>query len=528
MEGVVIVFIDDSRGIVISINETGIGELDISNLRPGTHIIKARFSNDNYEEVTTSITLIVPKYTNATVIVVANPIKEGETAIINISVKDGELGLDGLVILTIDDTDYAVNITEGVGSANIKNLIANEYLIIAKFQGNDFYEEASGESTLTVSMYRPADINIFTRNKNIIVTITDSQGNPVAGEVNISIDENTKEYPIRDDGTVIIDSISEGLHNVTVSFQGNDAIAPTNSSRTVFISEDNLLETIITVTAADISYGDKAVIEFNLTDIDGNKLDAVLNVNIGEKNETVNVTNGTGLLTIDGLDADTYPIVANYEENEIYMAATGTGSFKVAKNATKLIFKDMTTTAIDYYKDGRVGQWFKWRLVDANGNPLANTPMEIGFNGVVYNATNGIVTDKNGYAKLQINLMYTGIYTFALCYLGDKNRNGSFVVAKIDVKAQTPTLTVPNKSYKATVKTKALTATFKNNRGSLIANKKVSFTVNGKTYRAKTNAKGVAVVNVSISKKGSYTVKAKFAGDYTYAAVTKTATLKIT
>ena len=88
-------------------------------------------------------------------------------------------------------------------------------------------------------------------------------------------------------------------------------------------------------------------------------------------------------------------------------------------------------------------------------------------------------------------------------------------------------MTVPNKSYKAAAKTKALTATFKTDKETVVAGKKVSFTVNGKTYSAKTNANGVATVNVSITAKGSYKVTAKFAGDSTYAAITKTATLKI-
>ena len=153
--------------------------------------------------------------------------------------------------------------------------------------------------------------------------------------------------------------------------------------------------------------------------------------------------------------------------------------------------------------------------------------MQIGFNGVIYDEKNGIVTDENGTAKLQINLGYKGAYTFAICFLGDDNHNASFAVAKITVATQTPTLSVPNKSYKASAKTKALTATFKTVKGTAIANKQISFTVDGKTYKAKTNANGVATVNVSITKKGSYAVTAKYAGDSTYSAVTKKATLKI-
>ena len=158
---------------------------------------------------------------------------------------------------------------------------------------------------------------------------------------------------------------------------------------------------------------------------------------------------------------------------------------------------------------------------------MPNTPMKIGFNGVIYDEEDGIVTDENGTARLQINLGYKGVYTFAICYLGDDKHNASFAVAKITVNVQTPTLTVPNKSYKVAAKIKTLTATLKDSYGKLIPNKIVTFTVNGKIYKATTNDKGVASVNVSLSAKKTYSFTVKYAGDSTYSAVKKTATLVI-
>ena len=57
--------------------------------------------------------------------------------------------------------------------------------------------------------------------------------------------------------------------------------------------------------------------------------------------------------------------------------------------------------------------------------------------------------------------------------------------------------------------------------------KKISFTVNGKTYTGTTNANGVASVKVSISKKGTYSFTAKYAGDNTFATVSKSGKLTI-
>ena len=137
------------------------------------------------------------------------------------------------------------------------------------------------------------------------------------------------------------------------------------------------------------------------------------------------------------------------------------------------------------------------------------------------------MTDENGSAKLQINLKYAGTYTFAVAYLGDDEYNGSFIVAKILVNKQKGSLTVPAKTYKASAKTKTITATFKSASGKAVNGKKITFTVNGKTYTATTDSNGVAKVNVSLSKKGTYSFTAKFAGNDMYAAMSKSAKLTL-
>ena len=193
------------------------------------------------------------------------------------------------------------------------------------------------------------------------------------------------------------------------------------------------------------------------------------------------------------------------------------------KLASEIVASDMNTTAIVPGVDKGVGEYFKVTLKDSEGTLLANKAVQIGFNGKIYDKE----TDENGVAQLQINLGYKGDYTFAICFLGDEKYNGSFAVCKIHVDPQKATLTVPNKSYAASAKTKSLTATFKTKSGKVVANKKISFTVNGKTYSAKTNDKGVATVNVSLNKKGTYSFTAKFAGDSTYTEMSKTAKLTI-
>ena len=193
------------------------------------------------------------------------------------------------------------------------------------------------------------------------------------------------------------------------------------------------------------------------------------------------------------------------------------------KLASEIVASDMNTTAIVPGVDKGVGEYFKVTLKDSEGTLLANKAVQIGFNGKIYDKE----TDENGVAQLQINLGYKGDYTFSICCLGDEKYNGSFAVCKIHVDPQKATLTVPNKSYAASAKTKTLTATFKSAKGNLIANKKVTFTVNGKTYQATTNDKGVATVKVSLNKKGTYNFTVKYGGDSTISPISKNAKLVI-
>ena len=76
-----------------------------------------------------------------------------------------------------------------------------------------------------------------------------------------------------------------------------------------------------------------------------------------------------------------------------------------------------------------------------------------------------------------------------------------------------PTLTVSNVSYKTTDAAKTVTATLKTQEGVGIAGKTVKFVVNGKTYTAVTDSKGIASVKVSLNAGGTYTVSASVAGD---------------
>ncbi|ADC46928.1 adhesin-like protein [Methanobrevibacter ruminantium M1] len=280
-------------------------------------------------------------------------------------------------------------------------------------------------------------------------------------------------------------------------------------------SDDNQTEKIINPSIELDYLDDNLIIIFK--DIEGkaisgesvsliinNKTISVITDSNGEAKVPLNETSMVKAFYVDanGLNVSSSMMIKIVEK---------TNYIPIKRNSSFIDCKNMTTSAITNSKI-RDGEYFVVSLKDANGKPLSNKPIQIGFNGKAYDRT----TNENGSARLQINLAYVGTYTFAVCFLGDDYYNGSFVVAKIDVNAQKASLNAPSKTYKASTKTKALTATLKDAKGRLVSGKSISFTINGKSYVAKTNTNGVATVKVSLSKKGTYNFTAKLDNDKTF------------
>ena len=465
----------------------------------------------------------------------------GESSNINVRLVDSKgQAVSGIVKIVIGEDEYNVTLTDGKGSVSIAPFAETGTYDIAASFNDEAYAPASAEATVTV--YGPG---------NVTVKHTDAGD---AHDIQAAIDAASPgdvvqlgDYDYTDVADVNI------TKPVTIAGTEGTTITSTGDGTPIFnvpaISEGGPESVNITGIDFKLSNGDTVV-----KAIASNNTENSLNIdtpaiNIADNTfETINEEVIAESITVLELDSER-PVLSPTNEisikgntlaagiNPFEFEVTSIGSgdninigpqnLTPEKKATVIHYENMNTTAVDQSVDGRVGEWFEFKLTDTEGNPIANTPMQIGFLGVVYDESYGIVTDANGVAKLQINLGWKNDYTFAICFLGNDEYNASFVVAKINVAPQKGSLTVPNKSYSASAKTKTLTATFKSASGKPVAGKTIKFTVNGKTYSAKTNDKGVASVNVSLSKKGTYSFTAKFETNGMYATMTKTAKLTI-
>ena len=203
-----------------------------------------------------------------------------------------------------------------------------------------------------------------------------------------------------------------------------------------------------------------------------------------------------------------------------------------SNNGDITIPKALTETymSVDYVKDGRV----IIALHDIRGVELTSEKVTYTMNGKEVTDS----TDEYGHIyinNLEGDVKITAKYTGSDKYYGNSlTATVSFAKQTTTTPSTTPTgpvtkkattLSIAKKTFKKKA-TKKLTATLKSS-GKAIKNKKITFKVNGKTYSAKTNSKGVATVKIKLTKKGTFKYTAKFAGDATYKAVSKTNKIKV-
>ena len=316
-----------------------------------------------------------------------------------------------------------------------------------------------------------------------------------------------------------------GRYNVETTFLSDRNYETANATSTLIIPYDEDVVYFADITAPK-KLGDNTTVK--ITVLDKYSL-PIANVTVtatvdGKTTKTVTVNeNGTGQAVFENLVNGAHKLVLQSDAGGNTTSQSFDFNVTVAKVNVTITAKNISVQTVNTAVDGKAGKYLTVTLKDSLNNTVSGKKVKISINNQVYTVT----TNKNGVAKLQINIAKAGTYTAAICLLGDDDYNGAFAIAKVTVNKQTPKLTTAKKTYKASAKTKKLTATFKSAKGKAIKGKKITFTVNKKTYTATTNAKGIATVNVKLTKKGTYTFTAKFAGDNTYKAVSKKAKLVI-
>ena len=228
---------------------------------------------------------------------------------------------------------------------------------------------------------------------------------------------------------------------------------------------------------------------------------------------------GRATLNLARLKKGTYKIVVYFPGGNGYFALNKTATIKiVGSQATQLAVPDET-----YFSSATNKPYTAY--LQTKSEVLENETLTFKIDGKTYTKK----TDAKGRATLRLPSMKTGNHKMTVKYAGRGGYKPSQKNATVTIcGANTlPMLTARNKTYSINATDRLYTATLKTPDGLALRNGTVTFTIDGKRYTKKTNAKGHAVTRLPKLAEGAYPMVVRFPGNAYYQAASKKVTITI-
>ena len=499
---VIITLPSDIDGSIVTVNvngkvypvdiENGFGKLPLRELDAGDYTISAVFAgNDKYLPGVSNALLTVSKADPALNVLISDV---GYDGVFNINVAltgVDAIGLNGNVIVTVNNKDYSVNIVNGKGTAVGVKLAAGTYDFTAAWAGNDNYNAVGDSGKFSVAKVDSiidvavSDIKVGEDAVISVKLLSDATGS-------VTVTVNGKDYTetvVNGVANVKVADLKAGTYDVAVKYSGDNNYNAAVATSSFTVSK---VDSTMDVTVNDIVFGGDLTVDVVLPgDATG---EVVITVNGVDYH--VAIENGKATGTIGGLVAGDYTVTVKYAGDDKYTAVEIAKGVNVAKAQPVL---GVVIADVDYGN----GFVIEATLTGVNSAPLSGNVI-VTVNGKEYTVK---VTDGKGIATG--DKLAAGTYAFAAAWAGDDNynivtENGDFKVNKID---SSVVVNVNNIKVgeDAVISVKLASD----------ATGEVVITVNGEDYTAAIE-NGVASVTVSDLKAGDYTVTVKYSGDNNY------------
>ena len=499
---VIITLPSDIDGSIVTVNvngkvypvdiENGFGKLPLRELDAGDYTISAVFAgNDKYLPGVSNALLTVSKADPALNVLISDV---GYDGVFNINVAltgVDAIGLNGNVIVTVNNKNYSVNIVNGKGTAVGVKLAAGTYDFTAAWAGNDNYNAVGDSGKFSVAKVDSIiDVAVKDINVGEDAVISVKLLSDATGSVTVTV--NGKDYTetvVNGVANVKVADLKAGTYDVAVKYSGDNNYNAAVATSSFTVSK---VDSTMDVTVNDIVFGGDLTVDVVLPgDATG---EVVITVNGVDYH--VAIENGKATGTISGLAAGDYTVAIKYVGDDKYTGVEVAENVNVAKAQPVL---GVVIADVDYGN----GFVIEATLTGVNGAPLSGNVI-VTVAGKEYTVK---VTDGKGIATG--DKLAAGTYAFAAVWAGDDNynivtENGDFKVNKID---SSVVVNVNNIKVgeDAVISVKLLSD----------ATGEVVITVNGEDYTAAIE-NGVASVTVSDLKAGDYTVTVKYSGDNNY------------
>ena len=501
---VIITLPSDIDGSIVTVNvngklypvtvENGFAKLPLRELNAGDYTISAVFAgNDKYLPGVSNALLTVSKADPALNVLISDV---GYDGVFNINVAltgVDAIGLNGNVIVTVNNKDYSVNIVNGKGTAVGVKLAAGTYDFTAAWAGNDNYNAVGDSGKFSVAKVDSiidvavSDIKVGEDAVISVKLLSDATGS-------VTVTVNGKDYTetvVNGVANVKVTDLKAGTYDVAVKYSGDNNYNAAVATSSFTVSK---VDSTMDVTVNDIVFGGDLIVDAVLPDDATGEV--VITVNGVDYH--VSIENGKATGTISGLAAGDYTVTVKYVGDDKYTGVEVAENVNVAKAQPVL---GVVIADVDYGN----GFVIEATLTGVNSAPLSGNVI-VTVAGKEYTVK---VTDGKGIATG--DKLAAGTYAFAAAWAGDDNynavvENGDFKVNKIDstVAVNADDIKVgENVTVTVNVPTDAT--------GDVI------IIVDGVDYTVAIE-NGKAVKTIADLKANDYTVTVKYSGDNNYNA----------
>ena len=375
----------------------------------------------------------------------------------------------------------------------------------------------STNTTLTVS-----DLNTYPNsNKEFVVTLMDTNGNPVVGE-SVTFDLNSKKYSQVTDSNgnaaIKISISKEGKYVANVIYPGDEVdYEGCSAQATVTVKKQS---TKIIASNLNMIPNMAEYYSITLKDASGKLIsNQKVTFNVNGKKYT-KTTNGKGVAKVKlkfAQNKETYKMTIKFAGNNKYKAVS-----KTSKIIVKYSSKTAKLTTPSVTIPPKTSKTYTVTLKDGNGKGIAKQTVTVKVNGKTYTKK----TNSNGKVSVKVKFSSLKTYKVSATYKGSKiykkaSSTGKIKVAKTATKLTTPTVSIlPNEA-------KTYTVTLKTGAGKALSKQKVTIKFNGKTYTKTTDSKGQAALSVNLADEKTYSVVANYKGTAIYKASKSTGKINV-
>ena len=499
---VIITLPSDIDGSVVTVNvngkvypvtvENGFAKLPLRELNAGDYTISAVFAgNDKYLPGVSNALLTVSKADPALNVFISD-VDYGGIFNINVALTGVDaIGLNGNVIVTVNNKDYTVAVTDGKGNATGVKLAAGTYDFTAKFAGSDNYNDVSDSGNFKVNKVDSAiyvAVNDIKVGEDAVITV--KLFGDATGSVTVNV--NGKDYTepvVNGVVNVKVSGLKADTYDVAVKYSGdnnyNDAVA--TSSFTV-----SKVDPTMDVTADDIVFGEDLTVNAVLPADATGKVVIV----VDGTSYTANITDGKATQVVKDLTAGYHTVGVKYGGDDKYNDVVVDG-FVIVDKAQPVL--GVVIADVNYGNEFAI----EATLTGVNSTPL-NGNVIVTVNGKFY-----VVNVTDGKGTLTGVKLAAGTYGFTAVWAGNDNyaavdENGDFKVNKLN-----STVAVNADDIKVGENVTVSVNVPSDATGNVIV------TVDGKDYTVAI-VDGKAVKTIADLKANNYTVTVKYAGDNNY------------